>query len=99
RESARAVRRFLDEALREERGIVAVGGPAELRLSARNQLRGHVTAVTLGEVMASVKVVLPDGQQLTAAVTKESVEDLDVAAGDPIVVIVKATEVILAKPR
>ena len=42
-----------------------------MRLSARNQLKARVEAVTLGEVMATVRVALPDGQQITAAITKE----------------------------
>jgi PadR family transcriptional regulator AphA len=96
RESARAVRRFLDQALHPV-------GPGEatkpdLRLSARNQLRGTVVAVHHGEVMSSVKAVLADGQSLTAAITKEAAADLDLAPGDTIVVIIKATEVIVAKP-
>ena len=95
RESARAVRRFLDEALhpvgRHE------GAKPELRLSARNQLRATVTAVHHGEVMSSVKAVLGDGQPLTAAITKEAAADLDLAPGDGILVIIKSTEVIVAK--
>jgi molybdopterin-binding protein len=39
-----------------------------MRLSARNQLKARVEAVTLGEVMATVRVALPDGQQITAAI-------------------------------
>jgi PadR family transcriptional regulator AphA len=95
RESARAVRRFLDEALHPT-GHGADSRP-DLRLSARNQLRGTVTAVHHGEVMSTVKAVLGDGQVLTAAITKEAAADLDLARGDAIVVIVKATEVIVAK--
>jgi molybdopterin-binding protein len=95
RESARAVRRFLDRAL------TAPPSPNEekpdMRLSARNQLRATVTAVTHGEVMSTVKVTLPDGQQLTAAITKDAALDLDVAPGDDVVVIVKSTEVMVAK--
>jgi molybdate transport system regulatory protein len=52
-----------------------------------------------GEVMSTVKAVLADGQSLTAAITKEAAADLDLAPGDTIVVIIKATEVIVAKPR
>ena len=48
--------------------------------------------------MSTVKVTLPDGQQLTAAITKDAAVDLDIAAGDDVIVIVKATEVMIAKP-
>jgi molybdopterin-binding protein len=93
RESARAVRRFLGQALHPP-------GPAsrpEFRLSARNQLRGTVTGVHHGEVMSTVQAVLGDSQPLTAAITKDAATDLDLAPGDAIVVIIKSTEVIVAK--
>jgi PadR family transcriptional regulator AphA len=99
RESARAVRRFLDDALHPERTPATVGQRTKLRLSARNQLSATVNAVTHGEVMSTVKVTLPDGQQLTAAITKDAAVDLDIAAGDDVVVVVKSTEVIIAKPE
>jgi len=68
-----------------------------MRLSARNQLKARVEAVTLGEVMATVRVALPDGQQITAAITKDATEELAFAVGDEVTVIIKATEVMLAK--
>jgi molybdopterin-binding protein len=94
RESARAVRRFLNQALRPP--AVPVPSP-ELRISARNQIRSTVTAVHHGEVMSSVSAVLGDGQPVTAAITTVAAEDLDLAPGDSIVVVVKSTEVMVAK--
>jgi molybdate transport system regulatory protein len=47
--------------------------------------------------MANVKVTLPDGQQLTAAITRDSAEDLALAAGDHVVVVIKSTEVMIGK--
>lgn len=69
-----------------------------MKLSARNQLTATVDKVTLGEVMSTVEVSLPDGQKVTAAITKASVEDLEVAVGDEVIVIIKSTEVMIAKP-
>jgi molybdate transport system regulatory protein len=68
-----------------------------MRLSTRNQLAATVQEVTEGNVMATVKVVLGDGQEVTAAITREAVQDLALAAGDQVTVLVKATEVMLAK--
>jgi molybdate transport system regulatory protein len=68
-----------------------------MRLSARNQLKARVEAVTLGEVMATIRVGVPDGQQITAAITKDATEELGFAVGDEVTVIIKATEVMLAK--
>jgi molybdopterin-binding protein len=93
-ESARAIRRFLDQALHP---TPAAAPGRDLRLSARNQLRATVTAVVHGEVMATVKLQLADGQSLTSAITSEAAHDLDLAPGDQVVAIVKSTEVMLAK--
>jgi molybdopterin-binding protein len=94
RESARAVRRFLSQAL-DPADLTPARSP-RLRLSARNQLRGTVTGVHHGEVMSTVKAALGDGQPLTAAITKDAATDLDLAPGDPVTMIVKSTEVIVA---
>jgi len=69
-----------------------------MRLSARNQLNATIDSVQLGEVMATIKVTLPDGQHLTAAITRDSAEDLSLAAGDQVMVIIKSTEVMIGKP-
>jgi len=68
-----------------------------MRLSARNQLWGTVTAIEHGRVMSSVKVTLPGGQVITAAITREAAEELGLAPGDSVVAIVKATEVMLGR--
>ncbi len=70
-----------------------------MTLSIRNQLPGTVTEVHPGEVMATVKVRLTGGQDLTAAVTLEAVEQLGLAPGSPVTALVKATEVSLAAHR
>ncbi|MGW2562732.1 TOBE domain-containing protein [Streptomyces sp. NPDC001514] len=67
-----------------------------MSLSIRNQLPGTVTSVTSGEAMATVKVRLDGGQEVTAAVTADSVKELGIAEGSPVRTLVKATEVALA---
>ncbi|MEU9212926.1 TOBE domain-containing protein [Streptomyces sp. NPDC048415] len=67
-----------------------------MSLSIRNQLPGTVTSVTPGEVMATVKVRLDGGQEITAAVTLEAVEELGLSAGSTVRALVKSTEVSLA---
>ena len=68
-----------------------------MQLSARNQLNATVATVNHGEVMSTVKVTLPDGQTVTAAITKDAAEDLGFAVGDEVTVVIKSTEVMLAK--
>ncbi|MEU1593912.1 TOBE domain-containing protein [Streptomyces sp. NPDC005708] len=67
-----------------------------MNLSIRNQIPGTVTAVTPGEVMAIVKVRLTGGQDVTAAVTIEAVDELNLAPGASVYALVKSTEVALA---
>jgi molybdopterin-binding protein len=95
RENARAVRRFLDQALQPL--AHRASRQPEIRLSARNQLRGTIIEVHHGEVMSTIKAVLGDGQTVTAAITKDAALELDFAPGDTVVVIIKSTEVMVAK--
>lgn len=69
-----------------------------MELSARNQLSGTITAIELGAVMADVSVEIGSGQSLAAAITRSSVERLGMEIGDEVVVIIKATDVMLGKP-
>ena len=66
-----------------------------MRLSTRNRLSGTVTAVRPGSVMATVEVDV-GGQEMTASITKEAVEDLGLSVGSAVVVLVTSTEVMLA---
>ncbi|MFB6166610.1 MAG: TOBE domain-containing protein [Haloarculaceae archaeon] len=59
--------------------------------SARNQFRGTVATVDRGEAIATVAVDVGDGVALTALVTLDSVERLDLATGTPVVASFKAT--------
>ncbi|RCH64397.1 adenylate kinase [Streptomyces sp. SDr-06] len=67
-----------------------------MSLSIRNQIAGTVTAITPGEVMATVKVRLNGGQVVTAAITLEAVKELGLAEGSAVTALVKSTEVSLA---
>lgn len=66
-----------------------------MQLSARNQLKGVVTNVKSGAVMAEITVDVEAGS-VTAAITDSSRERLNLAEGDQVSVIIKATEVMIA---
>ncbi|HYM68479.1 MAG TPA: TOBE domain-containing protein [bacterium] len=68
-----------------------------MQLSARNQLRAKVTAVSLGNIMAEVQMSIGN-QELVAAITRESVQRLKLQVGDDVIAVVKATEVMVARP-
>ncbi len=64
-------------------------------LSARNQLKGSVKSIKLGAVMAEV-VVTVGQNEIVSAITRTSVENMKLKEGDPVTVVIKATEVMLA---
>ncbi|HWR39783.1 MAG TPA: TOBE domain-containing protein, partial [Patescibacteria group bacterium] len=57
---------------------------------------GTVKSVTKGTVMAKV-VVDYKGTELVAAITVDSVDDLDLKPGDKVTALVKATEMMILK--
>lgn len=67
-----------------------------MRLSTRNQLAGTVESISRGEAMAVVRISLAGGQSITSAITTDAAEDLGLAPGSPVTVLIKATEVALA---
>jgi molybdopterin-binding protein len=67
-----------------------------MRLSIRNQLPGTVDSLTPGSVMTIVKITLDGGQTVTSSITKEAAEELALAPGVRVTVLVKSTEVMLA---
>jgi molybdate transport system regulatory protein len=67
-----------------------------MEISARNQLPGKVVSTKLGSIMAEVVVEI-DAGSIVAAITRSSVEHLNLQPGDVVKVIVKSTEVIIGK--
>ncbi|WP_446222537.1 TOBE domain-containing protein [Nocardia sp. IBHARD005] len=66
-----------------------------MRLSTRNQLDGTVISVTRGEAMAVVRIRLNGGDEVTSSITRDAVDDLALAEGSPVKVLIKSTEVTL----
>ena len=67
-----------------------------MELSARNQLPGTVKSVKTGAVMAEVVVDI-GGHDIIAAITAGSAEKLGLAAGESVLVLIKATEVMIGR--
>ena len=68
-----------------------------MKLSARNQIPGTVTAITPGAVNGTVKVDIGNGTIVTASITEEAIADLALVEGDAVTVIVKASDVLIGK--
>lgn len=68
-----------------------------LKLSARNKLKGTVESVEVGPIMANIKIKIEAPDIITAIITKDSVNALDIKEGDAVMAIIKSTEVMVAK--
>lgn len=68
-----------------------------LKITARNQLKGKVVSVETDGITAKVKIEIKAPAVITSVITKEAVEDLGLKAGDEVSVVVKATEVMISK--
>ena len=67
-----------------------------MKISGRNKLQATVKEVVKGAVMAKV-VMNYKGDELVAAITVDSVEEMDLKPGDTVTALVKATEMMVMK--
>jgi molybdate transport system regulatory protein len=66
-----------------------------MKVSARNQFTGTVSAVLVGAVNAEVHVSLKGGEIIVASITKESLENLAIKEGIEVLALVKAPQIII----
>jgi len=86
---------YVGELLGDEEYWEAVG----LKISARNRLKGVVKTVEKGVITAKVKIEVETPVTVTAIISKEALEELDIKEGDDVEAVIKATEVMVAKER
>ncbi len=67
-----------------------------MRISARNQIRGKVTAIKEGAVEAQVTLDIGGGQTVVSVITMDSVANLGLKIGSEAIAVVKADSVMLA---
>jgi molybdopterin-binding protein len=68
-----------------------------MKLSARNVLSGKVVDVKRGATTSHVRIEIAGGAVITASITNEAVDELQLAVGDAASAIVKASDVIVGK--
>jgi molybdate transport system regulatory protein len=66
-----------------------------MKISARNQLSGTVTAVVMGAVNAEVQVALSGGDTVVASITNTSVATLGLSIGQSVIAVIKAPHISL----
>lgn len=70
--------------------------PRGVELSARNQLRGRITALAVDGLMCEVRLDI-GGQELVSIITRASAERLGLATGSEVLAVIKSTEVMIGR--
>jgi molybdopterin-binding protein len=68
-----------------------------MKLSTRNVIKGKVIDLNEGMVAAKVKVDIGGGNVITSTITVEAVKELGIKVGEQVMVLIKASSVMLAK--
>lgn len=76
--------------------VMLAAGEDGTRISARNRVAGIVCDREDGAVSSEFTLDIGDGKRLTAIVTRDAAEEMDLKVGDPAVALFKASHVILA---
>jgi molybdopterin-binding protein len=87
------LKNYVDRVVKDPEYWEAIG----LKISARNRFKGIVEDIKKGAVTSSVKIKIHVPVTITALISKEAVEDLELQTGDEVEAVIKATEVMVAK--
>jgi len=68
-----------------------------MALSARNQMKGQITEIVLGTVTAHITIQVGENQ-IESVITRRSADEMSLKKGDSVTAVIKATEVLVAKP-
>ena len=66
------------------------------QISGRNQLPGRIIEIRYGDILAEVSAQVGE-LVVDAVITRRSAENLKLKVGDPITMLIKATEVMVIK--
>ncbi len=67
-----------------------------MQVSARNALKGTVKKIQVGSVNDEVIIEIAPGVEVTAIITKSSVENLKLSEGKQVYAVVKSSDVMIA---
>jgi len=68
-----------------------------MKLSARNQIKGRVTAVVKGQTTGHVHINIGNGVTVHSSITNEAIDDLDLKVRDDATAVIKSSDVMVAK--
>lgn len=75
--------------------VILAADNDDLKIGVRNRLRGTISRITPGAVNSEVIVTLAGGNTVCAIVTNDSMQEMGLADGSPVVALFKASSVIL----
>jgi molybdopterin-binding protein len=67
------------------------------KLSARNHLKGKITKIRKDSIVGLVEIELTGPGRISAVITSDSIQELNLKEGDEVSAVVKATEVMIEK--
>ncbi|MCB8875209.1 TOBE domain-containing protein [Acidisoma silvae] len=67
-----------------------------MKLSARNQIKGTVVSVVLGQTTGHVRIDIGQGVIITSSITNAAIAELDLKVGDSAIAVIKASDVMVA---
>lgn len=76
--------------------VILAKDDGKIKTSARNTLRGTIVSLQEGPINCEVIVELPGGKTVTAVITHESAQDMELAVGVKVCALIKASHIILA---
>ena len=85
--------KYLSQVLKDKEHWEWIG----LKISARNRLKGIIKDIEKGPVTSKIKIKIIKPVTVTAVITKEAVDDLELTTGDTVEAVIKSTEVMISK--
>jgi molybdate transport system regulatory protein len=91
----RRAERYVSDRLRDEEYWRSTG----LSINSRNRLKGMVKRIERNGVLAKVEIEIGAPMIITALISKEAFEEMNIKIDDEVEAIIKATEVVISKEK
>jgi molybdate transport system regulatory protein len=75
--------------------IILVRAEDQVKTSARNRLCGKIQRIVSSGIHAELVIILPGGSAITAIITQQSLEDMQLQEGDAACALIKASHILL----
>jgi molybdopterin-binding protein len=67
-----------------------------MKISARNRLKGEIVDIVKGATTAHVRIDIGNGAIVTASITNDAVDELELTVGGSAYAVIKASDVMVA---